>query len=92
MLDGAIFAGCVHGLKNQEHRPAILRIELVLKRRHFRNALLEQFFGMFFGTEMPRGCGIKVLQAKVLAPINAIRLGQFAGPAHGSSLQLESGV
>src|SRR4029450_11331070 len=30
VLDGAVFAGRVHRLKDQQHRPLVLRVELVL--------------------------------------------------------------
>ncbi len=36
MLDGAILARGVHRLENQEHRPFVLRVELVLQfAEHF---------------------------------------------------------
>ena len=33
VLDGAIFAGGVHGLKDQQHTPFVLRVEFVLQLR-----------------------------------------------------------
>ena len=38
VLDGAIFAGRVHGLKNQQYSPFVLRVKLVLQISEGLNA------------------------------------------------------
>jgi hypothetical protein len=40
VLDGAVLAGGVHGLKDEQHGPAILRIERVLQLGERCNAHL----------------------------------------------------
>src|SRR5689334_10409229 len=93
VLDHTIFAGRVHGLKNHQHRPAVLSVKLVLEVSQFRFALVKKFLRMLLGTEMAGTGRIKILQAKFLSVIDSIRLCQLAGPGHTSSITLNnSGV
>lgn len=47
VLDGSVFAGGVHGLKNEEQPPLILGIEFFLKFGEKRNAIFEGDLGFF---------------------------------------------
>ena len=47
VLDGAVFAGSVHGLKNQQHRIAVVRIEQTLQRAQFLDVFAEDFLILF---------------------------------------------
>ena len=43
VLDGAVFAGRVHGLKDQQHRPTVLGVEFVLQILQAGNVFLQVF-------------------------------------------------
>ena len=47
MPDGAVFSGCVHGLKNQQHGVAIGRVEKLLLRAQFRDVISEELLILF---------------------------------------------
>ena len=48
MLDGAVLAGRVHRLEDQQHGETIRRIEQVLQLAQLVNTLLEPLFELFF--------------------------------------------
>src|SRR5215472_4316761 len=52
MLNGAIFAGGVHGLKNQQHRPSVLRVKHVLQFRKRTDTELQPFLSPRFSLRL----------------------------------------
>src|SRR5712671_1568571 len=46
VLDRAVLAGCVHALQDDQYRPAVLRVKLLLKIAQAFPAGLEKFFGL----------------------------------------------
>src|ERR1700682_1272724 len=74
MLDGSIFSGRIHGLEDQQHRPAILGIELVLQLCQAKIALSQRLFCMLFGVPMSRLCWIEVFQSKIFPAGDAVGL------------------
>src|SRR5215472_13529205 len=86
MFDHPVFASGIHGLKDQQNGPAVLRVELVLKLCHLLDALVQELLGALFGTKMTSACGIRIFQAKVFAVMNSVRIRQLAGPTHASSV------
>ena len=52
VLDGAIFAGGVHSLKNQQHGPFVLRVKLVLQLCKGLNADSQRLFGPRFSLRL----------------------------------------
>ena len=66
MLDGSIFAGCVHRLKNQKECPLLLRIEHVLPSSQVLNASLQVGRGVSLRLDSARILGVEVLEAKCL--------------------------
>jgi hypothetical protein len=67
VFDGAVLPCRIHGLKDEQHRPAILRVEHVLQRRQRFDASGEQLLGarLVFGPIAERVTGIDVLEAEV---------------------------
>ncbi len=51
VLDGAIFAGGIHGLKNQQQGPAILRVKLLLHVAEQTHTSLKDLFGVLFALD-----------------------------------------
>ena len=49
MLDGAVLAGGVHRLKNQQQRVAVVGIKQSLPRAHLASVRFEEFLVMSFG-------------------------------------------
>src|SRR5579864_371362 len=82
VLDGAILAGRVHGLKNEQHSPVILSIELALQLSHGRDACGQKLLSVLLGVNLPRIPRIEILQPELRAVLDSIGLNQFAGPAH----------
>src|SRR5256885_10990221 len=72
VLDGAVFTGGIHALKNQQQRPAVLGIELLLHLAERGTTFLEQRFGVFFGFDAVGVAGIEILHAKFAAIGDAI--------------------
>ena len=64
VLDGAVLAGGIHRLEDQQHRPAILRVEPLLQAGHALAALLEHLLGDRLEPLAPRIGRIDVLQAE----------------------------
>ena len=67
MLDGAVLPRGVHGLEDQQHRPAILRVEHVLQLGERLDADLQRLLGARLVLRLePSGvAGIDVLQAEL---------------------------
>ena len=75
MLDGAVLAGRVHGLKNQQQRPAILGVEDVLFLCEPLGSAPEQRGRIAFVQLQPAGvAGVEVLQLKAFAFGDAERM------------------
>jgi len=67
VLDGAVLAGCIHGLKNDQQRPAVLGIELFLELGEQVATMLQNLPG-FFLVFHPAGVGrVVVLEPKASA-------------------------
>ncbi len=60
MLDGAVFSGGVHGLKNQQQRPAILGIEFLLHVAEQAHTSRQDVFGMLLAFNAIRVGGVIV--------------------------------
>src|SRR6516162_4720322 len=76
VLDGAILAGCVHGLKNQQHSPFVLRVQLVLQLREGLDTKSQRLFraGFGLGLQSQGVIWVHILQPKLCAVSNAKRL------------------
>src|SRR5436309_1367774 len=73
VLDDAVFPGRIHRLKNQQHGPAVLRIELFLKMAQQFHASREHSFGVLFRFQRARVVRVEILQAEFAAVADAIR-------------------
>ena len=71
MLDRAVLAGRVHRLEDQQHRPAVLRVEHVLQLGERLDALLQRLLGarLVLGAEVERVAGVDVLEAEALPSV-----------------------
>jgi len=76
VLDGAILAGGIHGLKNQQQRPFILRIEPPLQLGERFETVFQQIVRVFLRFQFPGIVRLKILQAKFAAIANAIAVRQ----------------
>src|SRR6185312_9816219 len=85
MFDQPVFADRIHPLQNDQDRPAVLCVKLVLQIAHFRDSPVQQLLRVFLGVNMRRARRIKILQPEFLPMIYAVWIGQLAGPAHGST-------
>src|SRR6266496_3056172 len=67
VLDRAVFPSGIHGLEDEQHRPAILRVQHVLQLSQSFHPHGERLLGarLILGAEAKRFAGIDVLQAKV---------------------------
>ncbi len=74
VLDQAVFAGRIHALQNEEHRPLFLRIQLFLAVAQQFEALSQQFVRLLLGWNAARIAGIEVFQAEFAAVLDAIAL------------------
>ena len=74
MLDGAIFAGGVHGLKNNEQCFFIFCVKAILQLSHTGLIGSQQFNGFFFRSEFCSIFCIIILQAKLFFSFKAIIL------------------
>src|SRR5262245_21911760 len=68
VLDRAVFPRGVHRLKDQQHRPAVLRVKHVLKLGKQRDSHSKRFLGtrLVIGRKFQRVGGVDVLQAKTV--------------------------
>ena len=63
VLDHAVFAGRVHGLENQQHRPAILRVEPFLQLGQAFDPFGQEVLGLFlFDVEIVGVARIPILE------------------------------
>ena len=76
VLDGAVLAGGVHRLEDQQHRPAVLRVEPLLELGHPLAALLQHLVGDRLEPLAPRVRRVDVLQAEPRAVRDAVAPGQ----------------
>src|ERR1051326_1128568 len=81
MLDSAVFTGSIHRLKDNQHGPAILRVEFVLKLLQQLDTRSQRLlcFRFFIGVEVERVGGVDLFQSKTLAVGDAKRFGIFFG-------------
>ena len=82
VLDGAVFSGRIHGLKDQQQAPAVVGVELVLQFGHAGHALGQELFGVLLGVQLGGVGGIVVLEPEFLAVLYPVWLGKLVGPAH----------
>src|SRR5262249_4516278 len=68
VLDRAVFPRGVYRLKDQQHRPAVLRVEHVLKLREYGNTHGKGFLGtrLVLRSKFQRVGGVDILQAKTV--------------------------
>ncbi len=66
VLDGAIFAGRIHGLKNQQQRPLVLGVEFFLQLGQLLGSLTQQLLRFLFEFMFEAGgiVGLVILEAK----------------------------
>ena len=69
VLDDAVLARRVHRLKNQQHRPLVLRVKLVLKIRQRLHADGQRLLRarLEFGLDAKRVRRVKILEPKFLS-------------------------
>jgi hypothetical protein len=67
VLDGAILAGCIHALKNDEQRVLLCGAEDFLKLREALDIRLEPCFRMALGVKRSSRAGIEIREADVAA-------------------------
>jgi hypothetical protein len=92
VLDGAVLAGRIHRLEDQQHRPAVLGIQLVLHLRQQLDPLLQHIPGplpvFFQASGVTR---IEILQPEFPAIVNPEGLGKlprlFYQLVHGNVLR-----
>ena len=72
VLDRAVFAGGIHRLKDQQHRPSILRVETLLQVGHLLAPLFEHFVAHRLEALAPGVGGIDVFQAKARTVSDAV--------------------
>ena len=79
MLDRSVFPGRVHGLKNQQQAPTVLRRKNVLQPAHFFDAVRQQFLRLRlqFGPQPVRVRRVVILEAEVFPVFDAVALEQF---------------
>src|SRR5215813_712387 len=79
VLDRAVFPRGVHRLKDQQYRPAVLRVKHVLKLGKQRDSHSKRFLSAWFvlGCEIQSVSGVDVFQAEAIVG-HAERLSEFA--------------
>ena len=80
VLDGAVLPGGVHRLEDQQHPPAVLRVELVLQLGQRVDADLQRLLRarLVFPPESARVGRIDVLEPETVPVLDAIGLGELA--------------
>src|SRR5713226_45906 len=73
VFDRAVLAGGVHALKNQQQRPHILRVQLLLHLREHLAALPQHALRVLLRFHSVRVARIKILQPEFFAVCHAIR-------------------
>src|SRR5262249_28159129 len=93
VLDRPVLASSVHGLEDEQHGPAVLRVEHVLELSQRLDAQREHLLRarLVLGPEVERVSGVEVLQAESVPVRDPERLRERAGPLdqfldlHGST-------
>ena len=80
VLDRAVLAGGVHGLEDEQHRPAILRVEHVLQLGQSLHTDLQALLGarLVLRLQLRGIIWLDVLETKFVSLGDAIRLGELA--------------
>ena len=65
VLDCAVFPGGIHGLKDEQHRPAVLRIEFFLQAVEQTFACIEYLLRVLLASDAGRVNGVPILQTKL---------------------------
>ena len=76
VFDRAVFAGSIHALENQQHRPAILREQQLLHAADDLAAFFEQLFSLFLVFNSAGVRAIAILEPEFVAIGNAMRFGE----------------
>jgi hypothetical protein len=76
VLDRAVLAGRVHGLEDQQQRPAILGVELVLQLRQQLDARPQELPGFILRGHLVGVAGIDVLEREPLPGFDPVTLDQ----------------
>ena len=71
MLDGPVFPGGIEGLKNDEERIRVRRVEDILELRHARDIGSQFFLGGLLVREIPFVRGVEIAQFDFLARLDA---------------------
>jgi len=82
MLDGAVFAGRVHCLKDQEHSPLVLGVQFILELRescHTRGQRFLRSWLVCLFRKFKRIVWIDILETEIFTFADAERLGESAG-------------
>ena len=91
VLDHAVFPGRIHRLEDQQHGPAVLRVEPLLQLGQALDPFLQQILGLvFFDIEVVGVARIPVLEAEAVGIVDAIELGEL-GKAHAMALRSING-
>src|SRR5579864_7229510 len=77
MLDDSVFSCRIQSLEDQQDRPAVLRIQLVLKFLCALLAAQQCFFTKFFRFPFARICRIEMFKAEMLSTFNPVVFCQF---------------
>jgi hypothetical protein len=86
VLDHAVLAGRIHGLEDQQHRPAVLRIELLLKIGQALDSFGEQVLGfLLVDGELAGVGGIPFFDSEFVGVIDTILFCEL-GKAHAVPL------
>src|SRR5579859_4173674 len=79
VLDQAVFAGGVHGLKDQQDRPLVLCVKLFLELLQHDNTLLQELIGLVLGMNATDVGGIIIFQPKRVAVFHPKCICQLQG-------------
>ena len=93
VLDGAVLAGGVHRLKDQQDAPAVLCVEHALRLAEPLDAAREQFFrlALLLGFELVRVARIVILEPEPLAARDTVGLEELAQALAMDLLHEDSG-
>jgi hypothetical protein len=79
VFDGAVLAGCVHCLKDQQDSPFVLRVKFVLQIGEGKDAISQRFLRsrlVCFLGEFKRVVRINIFETKIFAFANSEWLSQ----------------
>jgi hypothetical protein len=84
VFDGPVFPRRVHGLEDEQHAPAILGVEPVLKGAERLHPHRQRLLGaaLVLGLQMADVPGIDIVQAELLSVLDTVRPSQHPGPFH----------